>query len=162
MPRNISKYRLKKATGHLVYEISNFYETMFGLTQKGLSPSDINILLDSFVIHTRNLFDFFYPKRGGVRPDDMVVSDYICDRRLFNINKTKKRDLIFIVKKADKQLAHLTYTRNRYSLKTNKAWPYVDIAKKMTKTIAAFCNALPDSYKNWDNIKLIKKIIGLP
>lgn len=161
MPRNISKYRLKKATSHLVYEIINFYETFGRLRQPGFSQDDINILLESFVIHTRNLFDFFYPKKNGIRPDDMVVYDYINDRKLFNVDKTKKRDLIFIVKKANRQLAHLTYTRNRYSLKTNKAWPYVDIARKMTKTIVAFYNALPDSYKNWSNIKLIKKIVGL-
>lgn len=158
MPRNISKYSLKKATGHLAYEITNFYETMLRLRQ-AVRQDDINILLDSFVIHTRNLFDFFYPKRDGVRPDDMTVYNYISDCRSFNTNKTKKQDLIFVVKKANKQLAHLTYARNRYSLKTNKAWPFVSIGQKMTKTIKAFYNALPDSYKNWDNIKLIKKII---
>jgi len=56
-------------------------------------------------------------------------------------------------------MAHLTYTRNRYSPKNNKGWPFVDIARKMTKTIIAFYNLLPNSYKSWPYIKLIKEII---
>lgn len=156
MNRKITKYTLKKATEHLCYEISLFYQTLELLAQPRLQV-EVNILLDSFAIHTRNLFDFFYPKKN-TKPDDMLVSDYIGKSSYFSRNKTKKKDLIFIVRKVDKQVAHLTYARNRYNQKT-KQWLYVDIGQKMDKTLTAFYEALPNSYKKWTYFKEIKKVI---
>lgn len=161
MSRNVSNYKLKKATEHLYYEIEGFYNTALVLKSKKfiLKQFDLNILLNSFAIHTRNLFDFFYPKNNNIKEDDMLVYDYISNYRLFNVKKTNKKELNFIVKKVNKQVVHLTYKRNRYSVKTNKGWDPADVMPGMTKTIIAFYNLLPNSYKNWPYIKLIKEII---
>ena len=155
MNRKITKYTLEKATEHLSYEISLFYQTLVFLTQPR-PQIEVNILLDSFAIHTRNLFDFFYPKKN-TKPDDMLVSDFIGKSSYFSRNKTKKKDLIFVVRKADKQVAHLTYARNRYNQNT-KRWPFVAIGIKMIKTLNAFYKALPNSYKNWTDFKELKKV----
>ena len=156
MNRRITKYTLKKAAEHLFYEAWMFYQTLVLLT-KPQHQLEVNILLDAFAIHARNLFDFFYPKQH-FKPDDMVVSDFVTKPKVFNAGKTKKRDLVFVIRKADKQVAHLTYARNRYNQKT-KPWPFVDIGRKMHKTLSAFYDALPDSYKKWQYIIELKKVI---
>lgn len=154
--RKITKYTLKKSSEHIYYEVLMFNQTLELLIHKR-PQIEINILLDSFAIHARNLLDFFYPK-DCVRSDDVLVFDFIDKPGYYNHNKTKKKDLIFISRKVDKQVAHLTYTRNRYNQNT-KAWPFVDIGRKINKTLKAFYNSLPDSYKNWKYIQDLKKVI---
>jgi len=156
--RKITKYTLKKASEHIYYEVLMFNQTLELLIQK--KPQiEINILLDSFAIHARNLLDFFYPK-DSARIDDLLVFDFIDKLFYYNRNKTKKKELIFISRKVDKQVAHLTYTRNRYNQNT-KAWPFVDISRKINKTLKAFYYSLPDSYKNWRYFQELKKVIDL-
>lgn len=133
-----------------------FYQTLALLT----SPRhqlEVNILLDAFTIHARNLFNFFYSKKHA-NPDDILVFDYIKNCKVFNVHKTKKKDLMFIVRKTDKQTSHLTYTRNRYNSKT-KPWPFLEIGRKMHKTLGSFYNNLPDSYKSLPYIIKLKKVI---
>lgn len=133
-----------------------FYQTL-ALLASPRHQLEVNILLDAFAIHTRNLFDFFYPKKHA-KPDDILVFDYIKNRKAFNMHKTKKRDLMFIVRKSDKQVAHLTYARNRYNSNT-KPWPFLEIGRKMHKTLDSFYNNLPDSHKSWPYIIKSKKVI---
>lgn len=156
MSRKITNYALRKAAEHLFYETWMFYQTLVLLRQPR-QQIEINILLDAFAVHTRNLFDFFYPKEH-IKPDDMVVTDYLEKPKVFNTSKTKKSELLFIVRKADKQVAHLTYARNRYNQKT-KPWPFVEIGRKMHKTLGAFYDVLPKSYKKWLHIIELKKVI---
>lgn len=118
MTRKISKYRLEKAIEHLSSEIIGFWDIFSRLNPDEFKPvtfiqNDLNIFLDSFAIYTRNLFDFFYTKKKY--KDDMSVYDYISNRKLFDINKTKERDLTSVVKKVDKYVVHLIYT--------HKPWP---------------------------------------
>lgn len=154
--RGVTKYTLKKATEHIFYESWMFYQTLIALT-KSKNQVEINILLDAFSIHARNLFDFFYPKKHA-KDDDILVYDYVNNGRKFDIAKTKKRDLRFIVRKADKQVAHLTYSRNRYNSKT-KPWPFIEIGRKMHKTLKSFYDNLPDSYRKWDYVVRLKRVI---
>ncbi len=156
----MTKRKLKKASEHIYYEIWMFYQTLLLL----LTPRnhiEVNILLDAFAIHARSLLDFFYPKRMKVRrPDDMFAYHYSSNLFTFKQNKTMKKDLLFVARKADKQVAHLTYTRNRYGAKT-KPWPHLSIGKKMHKTIKAFYNSLSDQDKKWSYFVELKKQIDL-
>lgn len=114
-------------------------------------------MLDAFALHTRNLFDFFYPKKHR-HSDDVIVNQYLTKSASFKVNKTKKKDLLFISKKTDKQVAHLTYSRNRYSVKT-KPWQFQYIVEKMHNTIKAFYESLPDDYKKWRYFSNLKKLL---
>ena len=155
--RRITKYTLRKSTEHLFYEAQMFYVTLVFL-RKSMCQIEKNILLDAFAIHARNLFNFFYPKQKNIKPDDMSVIDFIDKPKFFNTNKTKERDLIFIIKNANKQVAHLTYARNRYNQDT-KRWDPIDIGKKIRKTLNAFYNSLPSSYKGWQHIRNLKELL---
>ena len=156
MCKTHSEYTLKKSTEHLYYEIDMFYTTLLSLTSVK-NQVEVNVLLDAFAIHTRNLFDFFYPKKSN-RDDDMIVTDFPINLSKFNRLKIKREDLLFVVKKTDKQVAHLTYARNRYSRKS-KSWPFLDIGRKMYKNIYAFYDTLPNNYKNLPNIRCIKNVL---
>jgi len=158
MKKELTKYTLQKASEHIFYEVWMFYQTLTFL-RKAQNLIERNILLDAFAVHTRNLFDFFYPK-AKLKADDIIVSDYLPNLKNFNLKKTKKKNLLFIVRKTDKQVAHLTYARNRYNQKT-KSWPFVDIGIKMYKTIDAFYSALPELYKKWRYMIELEKIINL-
>jgi len=158
MKIKVSSYSLKKSTEHLLYEVWMFYQTLVLLTK----PQDVvsrNILLDAFAIHTRNMFDFFYPKKPNMlKKDDMIVNDFMIDKRQFDHNKTSKRELFFIIRKADKQVAHLTYARNRYSAK-NKSWHFVLIGRKFNNTLCAFYDSLAVNQQKWKKIVDLKTII---
>ena len=156
MRKTLTEYTLKKSTEHLYYEVDMFYTTLLLLTN-AKNQIEVNILLDAFSIHARNLFNFFYPKKN-IRDDDMVITDFPINLKEFNELKAKKRDLILIVRKANRQVVHLTYARNRYSGKS-KPWPFVSIGRKMFKNLCAFYNTLPDHYKGLPNIGGIKAIL---
>jgi len=154
----MTRYKLRKATEHIYYEAWMFYQTL-SLLKVSRNPIGRNILLDAFAIHTRNLFDFFYPKKTN-RHDDMSVNDYVSDSSYFKSNRTPKRDLLFIVRKADKQVAHLTYIRNRYN-KKSKNWPFLRIGQRMHKNLEAFYFSIPNSYRKWEYFIKFKEQINL-
>lgn len=158
MRKQISQYSLKKSTEHLLYEVSTFYQTIIFL-KNAKNQIEVNILLDDFAIHARNLFDFFYPKKPNlIKDDDMLVTDFLINQKIFNRNKTNKNKLSFITEKANKQVAHLTYKRNRYSKKT-KSWPYIIIGREINKTLQAFYDSLSINQKKWKNIIDLKNNI---
>ncbi len=154
--RNISEYTLKKASEHVSYEAWMFFETL-ELLKKSKDQKTTNILLDAYSIHCRNLFDFLYPKNGP-RDDDILVTDYIENNKNYNRYKTKKKELKFIVRKADKQVAHLTYSRNKFG-KKNKPWPVVDIGNKMHRTLRTFYESMPHKYQKWPNFLALKQLL---
>jgi len=154
--RKISEYTLKKASGHIYYEVEMLFMTM-RLLLTSRDQIFINALLESFLIHSRNLLDFLYPKLEP-KSDDILVYDYIQYKKLYNINKTKKKELNFITRRANKQLVHLTYSRNKFGEK-RKQWRFVDISNKMRKTLIAFYDALPEKYKRWPHFVQLKKIL---
>lgn len=152
----ISSYTLKKASEHIYYEVWMFYETIELLVYVQ-NQTLANIYLDAFAIHCRNLLDFLYPKTR-VRVDDIIVSDYISNPSLYRRSKTSKKDLRFTIRKTDKQVAHLTFARNRYNDKSKK-WPIISIGEKFHKTLSAFYDALPENRKQWPWFAKLKTLL---
>ncbi|MFH1432387.1 MAG: hypothetical protein ABIG84_04170 [archaeon] len=63
--------------GPVCYEIRMFRRTVARLSNGSLNsqPWDIrNAVIESFVIHTRVLLDFFYGRKTG---DDIVATDFV-------------------------------------------------------------------------------------
>ncbi len=148
--------KLEKSLEHLVYEIMMFDGTVIKLTSGKNNSFETNILLESFAIHSRNLFDFFYTKKR--RLDDMSAQDFITKRREFRLKRTKKRILENLTLEVNKQVAHLTYSRNNYN-RINKGWAVSTIKSNMDNTIKAFINCL-DPYLQ-DKIKKFCKKYGV-
>jgi hypothetical protein len=139
---------IKKATGDIKYEIDMLHFTADYLSNPRLPQVIKNVLIESFAIHARNLYIFFYTDSISRKKDDVVAQDFAINKRKFKIYRTKKILLKFILKRVAKQIAHLTYHRAVYNKKT-KPWKHLDIRIKMDKTIDAFINSLPDGQKNW-------------
>jgi hypothetical protein len=125
----------------LHYEREMFYATATDLSSqkpgKEKYPQHVvNALVESFVIHTRVLIEFFYPSES-------VHSDTILARHFFSPNKNwtrhcpKKSKLVRDTKeRADNLLAHLTYTRSEGKL--NKKWPVAEIVREIGATLKIF------------------------
>lgn len=136
----------EKDIEHIVYEIMMFEGTAHKLMGNVQDQFEKNILLESFAIHSRNLFEFFYTKKK--RKDDMVVGDFTIRKHEFILKRTRKRNLENLTKKTNKQVAHLTYSRNNYNVST-KGWDVSKINNYMNKTILAFFDCLEDKQKVW-------------
>jgi len=140
----------KRAAKHLIYEIEMFAFAWKKLNEKNIDPLTKNSMIESFLVHTSNLFHFFYlgeSKRIGMRRDDMIAEDYLPKgkggRAKFRKNRTPKRYLNSIQKKRNKQLAHLTYARLKM-----RGWD-AKIPKKLEKTVNAFFAALSPETLKW-------------
>lgn len=148
---------LKRAAIDIQYEIDMFRFTANELMTLKIRPTPIhNCLVESFAIHTNNLYYFFYhgevEKKGGKKKkrfsDDVIAEDYITERKKFRSARTPKSQLKIIEKKRHKQIAHLTYSRVFRNRKT-KPWQVGKITKEMEKTIKAFLSSLSTPRKTW-------------
>jgi len=151
MNSRVSENILKRSAEHIIYEIEMLRFAVSILRRPNLPQLMINSFLEVFAIHARNLYYFFYTSIQNRSRDDVIVEDYILNKRLFKSQRTPKEKLKIITKKTAKQVAHLTYYRVRYNKRT-KPWKFYDIYLKLEKTINAFKLALPDNRKKWFRI----------
>lgn len=112
-----------EAFHHVLYEIEMFLALPIP-TDPGMVS---NALAESFLIHTRNLCDFFEKPR---EKDDIVSSDYGFDQSKLGV--PDEIDLRF-----DKSLAHLTYSRLRFNGETKK-WILDHFQPILLQRISAF------------------------
>lgn len=142
----IRESKKKKAVEHVVYEFMMFRRTSEFLLTNIQDQLLKNIVIESFAIHTRNLFEFFYKPKS--RDDDIIASDFLLKKHEFRHRKSKKKTLAVVWKKANKQVSHLTYARNNYDKRT-KGWNVASIKPKMEMTIRVFLESLDGEDKNW-------------
>lgn len=139
---------IKRAIGDIKYEIGMFRFTADYLSNPNLPQLTKNVLIESFAIHARNLFFFFYTDSKTRKKDDVLAQDFAINKKEFRTHRTKKTLLNYIPKRVAKQIAHLTYHRAVYNKKT-KPWKHHDIRIKIDKTIDTFINSLSDEQKIW-------------
>ena len=146
---------LEKASNHLHYEINKIFEAYdyFKTHPKNYTQLRIEI----FLLHSRNLFDFFYPNKT-IQIDTMCVFDFLDNYEEFNNKRTTKKDLDSdkVKVKINKCLSHITYARCYSSFPD---WHIEKIMKGMVETIKTFYEVLPDDYKNWNYIQKIKDLV---
>jgi len=152
--------KVEKIYPHLKYEIDmfrlttnalHFYSNNVDLKQKQFY---VNVLLESFAIHTYNLYKFFYQgkeekknnNRIKRRSSDSIAEDFNIKRKYFRNNRSHKKNLKIVENKRNKQIAHLTYNRI-YTNKKTKPWDFGKISEYMEKTINVFIKSLPLEYK---------------
>jgi hypothetical protein len=133
--------KLRKASDAVYYEMWMFNEMVKSLLTQPPQPGNpqYNALVESFVQHTRNLIEFFYPP-SNVHSDTIIVTHFFSDQ-----NKWKKDipDWLDDVKtRAHKLLAHLTYDRIKY----DKGWEYNEIREireHLNSLFAEFLKIVP-------------------
>jgi hypothetical protein len=151
-PRSLEKDEnalREMARRHISYEIKMLRELSAALQGKGAGPRTMNnALLESFLIHYRNLYDFFYPENKRRLSLDVAATDYVPGRHRWR-NTRPKTDIKNIVENRERVnclLAHLTLRRLKYK---NRSWPDKKMASAIEEMIEAFVQALPQARRSW-------------
>ncbi len=149
-------YLLKYADEHVGYEIDLFCATslLIGRLSTGNKSLDTFIefaLLESFLLHMRNLIDFLYPRNK--RNDDVTINDYLDSETLTRTLPKITTNIEAYRFRADKELAHLT-TKRRFSMK-GKEWLFVQIRINI---LELFNKILPDLAKGKFSYSLVERI----
>lgn len=114
---------------HLLYEIQMFVRSNKFLTDDANrfqceshdEQFGVNMLIEVFAIHLRNLVGFFYGDLGRMKPDDVLAVDYCRHREWQTQRPPKSESLKAAEKRANKQVAHLT-TRRHVGDHPDKRW----------------------------------------
>jgi hypothetical protein len=172
-----SKEKLDEVSEHLEYEVTMFFKTAILLhdLQCGVLKSEIlilkNLLIESFVIHARNLIFFLYPlspnennRKYKKKDDDILAADIICVKDYWKEKyPDRPTNLDDVYVRTNKLAAHLTYSRIQFS-KEKKDWEYLKIANTLGADLKDFFDIISEPgdkcyfYEFYDQIKKSSKI----
>jgi hypothetical protein len=134
---------LREAAFHLQYEIGMLFETAHKLE----NCDDVvlyNALLESYLIHARNLIFFFFEE--ALRDDDIVASHFVED---WNTIRGWRPPLLRKAgEEANKKVTHLTYRR----LDDTYSWDLEAITREISAVVLLFCREV-DDHKITKNFK---------
>jgi hypothetical protein len=145
------------AKEHLSYEAKMFAMSrdrhFYGVAQ-GL---DLNVFLESCILHLRNLIDFFYPTK--VHPDDVIAMDYApnWDTQCPPISSVLK----VARKRARKELARLTTARKTPS-SPDKDWDFGSVSKEMKPVIDAFIRLAHPGTLPSETVTALNAVASIP
>ncbi len=144
--------------GPFFYEVTMLIYSYFKLLQLKIIniESEKNIAIETFIMHCRNLYEFYF-LNSRIKNDDAKFFDYIS---VDNFNKIK--DNLYLNScnfkdKSNKQLAHLTYTRLEYDTLEKKVWEIEKIMKDFVVLTKYFINDLCNDFKG-ENINYLNKL----
>lgn len=112
-----------------------------------------NALLESFAIHVRALIHFFFDCAG--RQDDVLAIHFFSRPEEWTKVATPLTDVLQQAKKrADKEVAHLTYSRQKVTPE-KKPWQLVPIFDDLQKAVEVFINSVPQPLlgERWEQTK---------
>jgi hypothetical protein len=132
---------------HLKYELDMFRYAaikLFDLQQESQDPSLFkNTILESFLIHTRNLRDFLCLKKPKY-PDQIIAGDYIGDRQQWQ-NKRYKMSYLEngkTIAKINKLLAHISTDRAKFISEEGASWDITKIEEEIYNGWKVFVESL--------------------
>ena len=102
-------------------------------------------LLESLLLHTRVLHDFFYKQR---HLDDIVASDFVTEWETWRPQKDEYLGNPDRKDRLDKALAHLTLRRVEYD-SNEKKWNVDAIQEAVENPMNTFLENLPPEIKPW-------------
>jgi hypothetical protein len=141
---NRTEAELKGALDHLHYEFWMLMSVVNALASGKVSDQWlVNALLESFVIHLRNLIDFFYIERP--QNDDVIAADFFAKKDAWEkIRPAISNDLSKSRTRAHKEIAHLTYARLHVTPAT-KGWNFIKISTDITSIMKLFFHNAPSN-----------------
>lgn len=125
------------------YEIETFLwttEQTYGIPSVRERPN----LLESRLLHTRNLIHFFEREQKHRRDDDVLAEDYEFHPRKIGISKIYRDRL-------NKSLSHMTYARVAFKAQGKREWPIKDTVLPLLDPCEEFLQHLIDTYLQKDN-----------
>jgi hypothetical protein len=141
---------LRYADEHLLYEIDMLNKT--AKFYPGCDQVVINMRIESFGAHLRNLIDFFY--NNTPRSDDVVATDFFSDESagmplIPIISETLNRAKI----RVGKELGHLT-TKRIHGYAPEKEWDFAGLTNEINALLKVFIlharmDVLSNGFKNY-------------
>lgn len=129
--------------GDVNYEMSQLRYAAEAIKDCPKNTKPFNALLESFLIHARNLHDFFFEE--GMNPnDDVFVRHYLATDKLEAFRRTRG-NAILDKTKVNKLLAHITFSRAAYV--NNKGWPAQEIFQQLMTIAMQFHQCLSPENK---------------
>ena len=140
---------------HLAYEIAMLLGTAEELQTAPESDITKNALLESFAIHARSLFAFYF---GGRRYcSDVIAQDYVDD---WNTVRPGISPILNDVKsRTDKEIVHLT-TERMPGIQLLKNWNYGDISHEFHNVTRIFIQHAKPQKMGPDFLELIPRVSG--
>ncbi|MBI5403493.1 MAG: hypothetical protein HY959_08830 [Ignavibacteriae bacterium] len=142
-------------TNMLIYSFFKFLQL-----QIIINENEKNVSLETFILHGRILYEFYFFNNRYKDEDDAKAFDFIDINKLNNIRNSlnlSKKDFEYKFK-SNKQLAHLTYTRLNYDNTEEKNWKIEEIMKEFVYISKFFINELSDDYKG-ANIRKLQSLL---
>jgi hypothetical protein len=143
------EYLFAYSAEHVQYEIDMFFGLVGVLSDPstGLGaprPEDVprlrNIMVESCVMHLRNLVDFLYLDRP--QSSDVIAADFFRQTEWENLRPAISGILDAARVRANKEMAHLTTSRIA-GASVEKAWNFVGLAIEIRSLMLLFAeNAL--------------------
>lgn len=98
-----------------------------------------NLALEGYLLHARNLIDFFYESKNP-KPDDVLAIDFAPS---WKTTRPPRSELLTMARqRMNKMLSHLTYSRRELKL---FSWATGDIRKQLEALIEQFLSEIPAS-----------------
>jgi hypothetical protein len=140
--RRRTSVELNRVSEDLRYEVQMLHAAAQGLASQVLAPSPAhNALIESFAIHARNLIDFFW--LDSDKSDDVLAADFFTESDRRTTTRPQISPLLTQTRKrANKLVAHLTYTRIEIDPR-DKQWPFIDIATELDGVFKFFVSKAP-------------------
>jgi hypothetical protein len=141
---------------HVYYELVTFFQMSAALKRREYFSDLVhNALLESFVIHLRNLIDFFFEPAAAKRTDILAEYFLLDPGCLGKISAA----LINARTRANKEVGHLTTDRHPET-SPKKVWPVEALAREILRLAQKFA-AGADRQKLDDSVvRLIAALAG--
>jgi len=146
---------------HFYYEVTMFLNTFFKMYRYQLKADakDFSnellrvVFLETFMLHTRNLIEFFYYKN---RNEQSSVTDFIEILKWRKLKSKKFKGLDVLYSRICSDISHLTYDRK--PIDTTKSWD-TDIFSHVFILIEIFLNEILLEIES-DKLKVLLYNIG--
>jgi hypothetical protein len=138
---------LEDASEHVKYEVDMLRGTTAFLASSAGATEQVtrNAYNESFVLHLRNLIDFFYKRQGP--EDDILAEHYVSDAARWVHDRGPRTPFLAGEKgRASKRVEHLSFER---LLTDEEGWRWADIRAQLQRVMKCFLSNLPPKRKPW-------------
>jgi hypothetical protein len=135
-----TEQQLEQASEHVKYEIDMLRATVSFLTVSWSATDRVTrcAYLESFVLHLRNLSEFFYQQKKN----HICAADYVSDVDKWKRSRgAKSASLGREIRKANEFVAHLSY--ERCAKDKDRNWDWGIISAELQRLIGCFLSNLP-------------------
>jgi hypothetical protein len=144
-----TEQELQQASKDVKYEL-DMLAAMRSFLSKGRGETDQtiwNAYIESFVLHLRNLMDFYY--LSGRKNSLILAEHYVNDVIKWKGGRPAKTSLLKDAEqKANNLAAHLTYER-LVIINSNWEWKWAAISADLKHVTNCFLNHLPPAWRAW-------------